>query len=256
MRPAAFILSLAAAALTAAPAPLTIDQLIDIRHPSNPVWSRDSRRIAFTWERAGVANLYIVPADGSSAAVQVTADGVPAGYFWSADSHAIEFFRGGALMAIPASGGPVKTVTSIAGRSPAISRDGTRVAYVAGNDIHVRALAGGADSVVATVPQPVTTVTWINDSTLGLASGGGGETIRHEQTPDYSGSKIIYTITERRAGPPAETWMLPLGGGAPVKYSAGGGGFGGRGGSRWIDATHFLIDRQSPDYKRRRLFVG
>jgi dipeptidyl aminopeptidase/acylaminoacyl peptidase len=256
MRPAAFILSLAAAALTAAPAPLTIDQLIDIRHPSNPVWSRDSRRIAFTWERAGVANLYIVPADGSSAAVQVTADGVPAGYFWSADSHAIEFFRGGALMAIPASGGPVKTVTSIAGRSPAISRDGTRVAYVAGNDIHVRALAGGADSVVATVPQPVTTVTWINDSTLGLASGGGGETIRHEQTPDYSGSKIIYTITERRAGPPAETWMLPLGGGAPVKYSAGGGGFGGRGGSRWIDATHFLIDRQSPDYKRRSIFVG
>jgi hypothetical protein len=35
--------------------PLTIDQLIDIRHPSNPVWSRDSRRIAFTWERAGGA---------------------------------------------------------------------------------------------------------------------------------------------------------------------------------------------------------
>ena len=36
---------------------ITIEQLIDIKHPSNPVWPRDSRRIAFTWERAGVANL-------------------------------------------------------------------------------------------------------------------------------------------------------------------------------------------------------
>ena len=259
MRPATFVLSLAVAALTAAPAPptaLTVDQVIDINHPSNPVWSRDARRIAFTWERAGVANLYVVPADGSSAPAQVTTDGVPGGYFWSADSQAIEYFRGGALMAIPAAGGAAQTVTSIAGRSPAISRDGTRVAYLSGNDVHVRALATAADSVVATMTQPVTAVSWINESTLGLSSGGGGETIRHEQTPDYSGAKIIYTVTERRAGTPAETWLLPASGGTPVKYSAGGGGFGGRGGNRWIDGTHFLIDRQAPDYKRRSIFVG
>ena len=34
---------------------LTIDKLIDIEHPSAPVWSRDSQRIAFMSERAGVA---------------------------------------------------------------------------------------------------------------------------------------------------------------------------------------------------------
>ena len=51
--------------------------------------------------------------------------------------------------------------------------------------------------------------------------------------------------------------MLPVSGGTPVKYSAGsGGGFGGRGGNRWIDATHFLIDRQTPDFKRRSISVG
>src|SRR3982751_1802366 len=83
--------------------PITIEQLIDIKHPSNPVWSRDSKRIAFTWERAGVANLYVVPADGG-ASVQVTTDGVPGGYFWSADSRSIDFFRGATLMAIPADG--------------------------------------------------------------------------------------------------------------------------------------------------------
>src|SRR5215471_14671281 len=72
--------------------PITIDQLIEIKHPSNPVWSRDSRRIAFTWERAGVANLYVVPADGSSTPVPVTNDGVPPGAFWSPDSRSLLFF--------------------------------------------------------------------------------------------------------------------------------------------------------------------
>ena len=75
MRSMAFVAGMAGmAVLAAAPraaqrtaAPLTIDQLIDISHPSSPVWSRDGRRIAFTWERAGVANLYVVPSDGSGA---------------------------------------------------------------------------------------------------------------------------------------------------------------------------------------------
>src|SRR5262245_47500590 len=89
-------------------ASFTIDQLIDIKHPSNPVWSRDSRRIAFTWERAGVANLYVAPADGSSKPVQVTTEGVPPGYFWSADSQAIQFVRGSTVMAIPLAGGAAK----------------------------------------------------------------------------------------------------------------------------------------------------
>src|SRR5712664_3016308 len=36
---------------------LTIEQLIDIRHPSNPVWSPDGRTVAFLSERAGIANI-------------------------------------------------------------------------------------------------------------------------------------------------------------------------------------------------------
>lgn len=86
---AATALALPIAAQRAA-APITIDQLIDIKHPSNPVWSRDSRRVAFTWERAGVANLYVVPANGSAPPLQLTTDGAPAGYFWSADSQSIQ----------------------------------------------------------------------------------------------------------------------------------------------------------------------
>jgi dipeptidyl aminopeptidase/acylaminoacyl peptidase len=288
------ILTGAAAPRAAQPraASLTIDQLIDIRHPSNPVWSRDSRRIAFTWERAGVANLYVVPADGSAKPAQLTTEGVPQGYFWSADSRAIQFLRGSTLMAIPSEGGSAATVAEISGRSISVSRDGTRVAYLVGGaagagggrggrggrgrggaqpaaaadegaqaparpaEIHVRSLADGADRVVATVAEPIATVSWISDTQLALAAGGGGETIRHEQTPDYSGAKIIYTITERAAGTPPDTWVLPASGGAPIKYT-GGGGFGGRGGgSRWLDASHFLIDRQAPNFKGRSILVG
>ena len=66
--------------------------------------------------------------------------------------------------------------------------------------------------------EPIAAVSWANDNQLSVSTAAGGETIRHEQTPDYSGAKIIYTITERAAGTPPDTWVLPVSGGTPVKY--------------------------------------
>src|SRR5258708_39752507 len=63
--------------------PLIIEQLIAIKHPSNPIWSRDGRRIVCTWERAGVASLYFVAADGSAQPAQLIKDGVPGSVVWS-----------------------------------------------------------------------------------------------------------------------------------------------------------------------------
>src|SRR5258705_8246559 len=79
---------------------ITIEQLIDIKHPSNPIWSRDSRRIVFTWERAGVSNLYLVPADGSSKPVQLTTDAVPVNGLWSPDSSSLLFFPRASLITL------------------------------------------------------------------------------------------------------------------------------------------------------------
>jgi dipeptidyl aminopeptidase/acylaminoacyl peptidase len=140
---------------------LSIEQLIDIKHPSNPVWSRDSRRIAFTWERAGVANLYVVPADGSARPAQVTTDGVPGNVFWSPDSSSLPFFRGGgALFSLPLDGtGAKPRFGDFAPRSPSVSRNGTKIVYLAaGNTIRVRSLVDGSDSLVATLAEPVATV--------------------------------------------------------------------------------------------------
>ena len=33
---------------------LTIEQLIEIKHPSDPVWSPDNKRVVFTWDRADI----------------------------------------------------------------------------------------------------------------------------------------------------------------------------------------------------------
>src|SRR3954469_11128310 len=122
---AALVTTIGAAPRAAQPraASLSIEQLIDIKHPSNPLWSRDSRRIVFTWERAGVANLYVVPADGSAKPVQVTSDGVPGNVFWSADSSSLLFFRGQTLMTMGLDGSAAKPrFTDFAGRSPSVSR--------------------------------------------------------------------------------------------------------------------------------------
>ena len=50
---------------------LTIDQLVDIRHPSNPMWSPDGRHVAFVWDRAGVADWYIADVDGRESAPRI-----------------------------------------------------------------------------------------------------------------------------------------------------------------------------------------
>ena len=267
---------------------LTIDKLIDIEHPSAPVWSRDSQRIAFMSERAGVANLYVVPADGSAepAALTVDAGGVT-GVFWSADSRSVYFQRGGQLMRTAADGKdvpqPAFPQAQLRGLTP--SPDGTQIAYLVGGgggagggggrgrggagaagapaappapagpgEIHVRSLQDGSDRTVLTFNGPIGTVSWMADGErLMFTSGGGGQTIRHEQTPAYSGTKIIYTVNENVPGPPPDVYLVPAAGGTPVKINSAAGG--GRGGTRWLGTGHALVDRQGPNFKQRSIFI-
>ena len=58
--------SLAGGCTGAAPPPppaaqglLTIDNLININHPSEATWAPDGRRLAFVWDRAGVQNVWL-----------------------------------------------------------------------------------------------------------------------------------------------------------------------------------------------------
>ncbi|MGQ0732770.1 MAG: prolyl oligopeptidase family serine peptidase [Acidobacteriota bacterium] len=245
---------------------LTIDQLIDIRHPSDPVWSPDGARVAFLWDRAGVTNLYVADArpGGESAPRALTAfqDGTAAGAFWSRDSQRVYFMRAGDLWHVAASGGGPSPAwsTPAAETGVVLAPDGTRVAFVrptsspartpdasGGVDLYTRTLEDGRELRVAHDAVSLTNVAWSPDGKH-LSYAAGARSVRHEQTPDYSGAKIIYTITERT---PAQAYVVRASGGSPVSVGTPGGG-----GVRWVDSQRVVFDRQSPDYKRRTIFVA
>jgi dipeptidyl aminopeptidase/acylaminoacyl peptidase len=121
---------------------LTLDDLARIRVPNEPTISPDGRLIVFTLSRMDrkadtyYSNLWLVPADGSSEARQLTAgdnkDRAPA---WSPDGTRLVFAsnRGGAsnLWIMRADGGEALKLTDLKGEvdEPAWSPDGRSVAF-------------------------------------------------------------------------------------------------------------------------------
>jgi dipeptidyl aminopeptidase/acylaminoacyl peptidase len=274
-----WVLAPRAASLQSAGArPLTIDALIDIRHPSSPVWSPDGKHVAFLSERAGIGNIFVSdvgPASTTGTARAVTSypDGQGAGFFWSRDSQRIYFSREGDLWQVAIAGGAPTAVWSTPQSESGIvmSPDGSRVAFIrsatapapgaaptgrggrggggAGGELIIRTLADGKESlVVRGENHAIGNLSWTPDGKA-IVFSDGARTIRHEQTPAYSGSKIIYTISENVQG---ATAVIGADGTGLKNLGAGFGG----GGRRWLDATHFVFDRTSPDFKRRTIYVG
>src|SRR6266545_1260577 len=116
---------------------LTIDQLIDIRHPSSPMWSPDGRHVVFVWDRAGVARIHIADAPISGALAgpprALSAAGSQlTGAFWSSDGRAIMVGKNGDLWRVPIDGSAASAVWSTPQMETNMtpSPDGTRVAFV------------------------------------------------------------------------------------------------------------------------------
>jgi dipeptidyl aminopeptidase/acylaminoacyl peptidase len=220
----------------AAPSGLTIEQLIDIKHPSNPVWSADGKHVSFTWDRAGVSKRYVSDLDGQPPHEATEQPADAAGGVPSPDGTRVAIVRS-------SSNEGAGTAPAISGRGGRGGRGGTS----GPSELWVRTAAGGQEKRLVSQDSGIGGVGWSPDGAYIVFTVGAG-TIRHEQTPQYSGTKIIYTITENV---PGRTMVIPVAGGDPKELSAGG-GFGGR---RWLDARHFLVDRTSPDFKRRTTSV-
>ncbi len=253
----------AAAQNTAKSAKLTIEQLIDIKHPINALWAPNGKHVVFTWDRAGVSNLYVASADGHGQPVALTSfsGGQVDPAFWSRDSQTVYFPHGGDLWQAAIGGGAAKPAwTTAAGESDIVpSPDVTRVAFVRHStgssdsaahksDLVVRSLADGSESVVAQDNVSITRLIWSPDG-ASLAYTTGSKTINHDETPAYSGEKIIYRIWEYV---PGQIYAAKITGGEPVAIGAPGE----YGGLAWVDATHLVYDGQSKDFKKYSIYVA
>src|SRR2546429_3222218 len=189
---------------------LTIEQLIDIKHPSNPVWSPDGKHVVFTWDLAGVANLYVANADGQGQPQALTSfpEGQVEGAFWNEDGDKVYFPHDGDLWQVPVSGGTPKPVWSKPdrGRDIVPSPDGKRVAFVRnsptaaegaqhGSDLIIRWLSDGTESTVVHNDVSIRGTIWSPDGTS-IAYTGGSKIIYHYESPSYSRAKLIYRISE------------------------------------------------------------
>jgi len=243
------------AAQSKIPRALTIEQLINIKHPSNPVWSPDGKRVAFLWDRADVVNLYVVNSDGSSKPVALTSypEGKVGDVFWGKDSTTLYFSRGGDLWQVAAVGGePPRAVWSTPTTEVEFSPSpgGTRLAFVRagsageaqhGGDLIVHSLIDGTETTIAHDDESIFGPVWAPDESQ-IAYIGGSKIIRHDESPSYSGEKLIFAVFEYV---PGQLYIVPTVGGkstaidTPGEYN----------GIAWADSTHVTYDRQSNGYK-------
>ena len=100
-------------------------------------FSPDGRQLAWVETAGGRSDIVVAPADGSGPPVAVTADAAtsPFGGFTWAGSDVIYTASDGRLVAVPASGGPLRVLSPDGeAAAPAASPDGERIAFVLERD--------------------------------------------------------------------------------------------------------------------------
>jgi dipeptidyl aminopeptidase/acylaminoacyl peptidase len=240
---------------------LTIDQLIDIKHPSSPVWSPDGRHVAFLWDRADVVNLCMANSDGKGQPLALTSypDGKVGDVFWSHDGSTVYFSRNGDLWQVATTGSEPRQVWTTPTPEVEISptKDGDRLAFVRpakageaqhGADLLVRSLTDSSESKIAHDDQSIYSPVWSPDGKQ-IAYVGGGKIIRHDQSPTYSGEKLVFAVSEYV---PGQLYVVSSSGGKPTAIDTPGE----YNGLSWVDATHVTYDRQSNHYKTRTIYVA
>jgi len=247
----------AAVSASAAPAPaprsgITLDALIDIRHPSQAAWSPDGKRVAFVWDRAGVQDVYVVGSrEGAPKALTRHDSGSVNGLFWSADSRLVYFERSGDLWQAAASGDEAPRAvwtTAEAEGEIAPSHDGSRVAFARGGDLWVRVLADGRETRLTQTPAGEEGPVWSPDDRA-IAFTVSTWTDR-EDVPDYVGGKIAFRYRE---GYTTHVGAVSASGGPAVEVARTDGS---ESTPRWLDASRLTLHRLGADLRTREVVVA
>jgi TolB protein len=99
---------------------------------TEPAWSPDGSRIAFSSRRAGSFDLYVMNADGTGTKRLTSAKENETHPTWSPDGRSLAYARGGDIYTVGADGSGARTISEFSAQEsdPAWSPDGEWIAYV------------------------------------------------------------------------------------------------------------------------------
>jgi dipeptidyl aminopeptidase/acylaminoacyl peptidase len=259
--PALALLAGTSAAQTAKPKSqpkLTIDQLIQIKHPSGHQWTPDGSHVWFTYDDGGINNVWAVAANGSGPPVALTnyPEGQTGnGAFWSKDSQTFFYQKDGGLLAVSVNGGAPHAAWPSAAHASgfSLSPDGARVAFLVGQgrggatgggggrgrrggndatapppsatgvDLIVHTIASNADLKIAHADGTIGGPSWSPDGAklafTSSAANGASDLIVANVTAN---TQTVVQHSDSALGAPS--WTPD---GANVIYTVGGGGGGG-----------------------------
>ena len=175
------------------------------------------------------------------------------------DGSTVYFSRGADLWQVAANGAGARAVwtTPAAEVEFSLSPDGARLAFVRagsageaqhGGDLIIRSMSDGSESKIAHDDESIYSPLWSPDGSQ-IAYIGGSKIIRHDESPSYSGEKLIYAVFEYA---PGQLYVVPAAGGKTTAIDTKGE----YNGLAWTDSAHLTYDRQSNHFKTRTIFVA
>ena len=233
------------------PSALSIDALVDIKHPSGAKWSPDGSQVAYLWDRGGVQNVWLVAiAGGAPRPLTSYPSDLIESLDWSADGGSLLFVRQGRLWRGARGGGEPQAVwpASVRVGALALSPDRARAVFVRDQDLYLRPVGTGAELRLTHGLGAVSGPAWSPDGTRILFSFGPVK--RVEESASYAGSKVVFTRSDHETG---RVGVVPIAGGPVVTLAKSPGG---EEAPRWLDRRHVVLQRVSDDLKSREVVVS